>query len=159
MIRETLEDMGADGKTIIKMDLQERGQESWSGLIWLRNRTSAGFLWMRWWTSGSHKMRGNYVASWGTVRFSIGLSFMKLVIWVRLLLSLLVISLQIRLLNREMRAGRDGRIISQDGDWITVASRFYVGIRCFLFSKIFSQRDVPLYLQHSTFSVAMISKT
>jgi hypothetical protein len=43
MKRENLEDMGADGK----MDLQEKGQWAWTGLIWLRNRTIAGILRLR----------------------------------------------------------------------------------------------------------------
>ena len=45
-------------------------------------------------------------------------------------------------------------LISRHGDYITVASRFYVHIFHFRFSRIFSQRIVPLNLQPNTFSRA-----
>jgi hypothetical protein len=40
------------------MDLREVGWGAWTGLIWLRIGTGGGLLWIRWWTFGSHKMRG-----------------------------------------------------------------------------------------------------
>jgi hypothetical protein len=43
----------------IKMDLREVGWGAWTGSIWLRIGTGGGLLWMRLWTFGFHKMRGN----------------------------------------------------------------------------------------------------
>jgi hypothetical protein len=40
------------------MDLQETGCVVWSGLIWLRMRTSGRLLWTRQWTFVLHKRRG-----------------------------------------------------------------------------------------------------
>jgi hypothetical protein len=40
----------------IKMDLQEVGWETWTGLVWLRIGTGGRHLWMRYWTFGLHKM-------------------------------------------------------------------------------------------------------
>jgi hypothetical protein len=32
---------------------------AWTGLIWLRIDTGGGLFWMRQWTFGFHKIRGN----------------------------------------------------------------------------------------------------
>jgi hypothetical protein len=37
--REHLEDIGVDGRTIMIMDIQEEGEERWTGVIWLRIET------------------------------------------------------------------------------------------------------------------------
>jgi hypothetical protein len=39
-------------------------------LIWLRTRTSCGRLWMREWTFGLQKNKGNTLTSWRSVSFS-----------------------------------------------------------------------------------------
>jgi hypothetical protein len=39
-----LEDLGIDEKIILKMDLQEVGWGTWTGLIWLRIGTGGGLL-------------------------------------------------------------------------------------------------------------------
>jgi hypothetical protein len=43
----------------IKMDIKEIWWVVWTGFIWLRIRTSGGFLWTWYWTFGFHKVLGN----------------------------------------------------------------------------------------------------
>jgi hypothetical protein len=40
------------------MDLQEVGWGALTGLSWFRIGTGGGYLWLREWTFGFHKMRG-----------------------------------------------------------------------------------------------------
>jgi hypothetical protein len=42
--RDNLEDVGTDGRTILKLISKKQGVTVWNGFIWLRIRTRSGLL-------------------------------------------------------------------------------------------------------------------
>jgi len=58
--RDILEDLGVDGRILLKWIFRKYVGASWAGLIWLSRGTCGELLWTRYWSFGFLKMRGSY---------------------------------------------------------------------------------------------------
>jgi hypothetical protein len=73
--KRPLENQDVGGWIVLKWALERHCEVLWSGLIWLRIRTSGGHLWI----FGFHKILENYWAAAQLTVYQEGLIFMKLV--------------------------------------------------------------------------------
>jgi hypothetical protein len=60
--RRPLEDQDVGGWIILRWIPERWDVMMWAGLVCLKIGTSGGFLWIRYWTFGFHKLLGNYVS-------------------------------------------------------------------------------------------------
>jgi hypothetical protein len=58
-----LQDLGVDGRIILKWNLKKYDGMAWTELIWLRIGFGGRLLDMWQWTFGFHKKKGNFVTS------------------------------------------------------------------------------------------------